>query len=178
MKKPILNIMKIIMTTLMLFCIVTPGSAQTKTKFNKPLTEQLIGTWALVSVDNIYPDSSRIHPYGENPKGMLVFDQGLNYAIQIYKAVRPKIASGDKNVCTPEESRALIQGSNAHFGKYMVDEAKHTITFKIDHASFPNWEGADQERTYIYTGNEIRYVVTHTTQGGKAVVAEVVWRRL
>jgi hypothetical protein len=60
----------------------------------------------------------------------------------------------------------------------MVDEAKHTITFKIDRASFPNWEGADQERTYIYTGNEIRYVVTHTTQGGKAVVAEVVWRRL
>jgi hypothetical protein len=170
--------MKIMMTTLMLFCTVTFGSAQTKTNSNKPLKEQLIGTWALVSVDNIYPDSSRVHPYGENPKGMLVFDERSNYAIQIYKAVRPKIASGDKNVCTPEESKALIQGSNSHFGKYMVDEAKHTITFKIDRASFPNWEGADQERTYIYTGNEIRYVVTHTTQGGKAVVAEVVWRRL
>jgi hypothetical protein len=170
--------MKIMMIALILFCTVTIVSAQTKTNSNKPLKEQLIGTWALVSVDNIYPDSSRVHPYGENPKGMLVFDERSNYAIQIYKAVRPKIASGDKNVCTPEESAALIQGSNSHFGKYTVDEAKHTITFKVDHASFPNWEGTDQERTYIYTGNEIRYVVTHTTQGGKAVVAEVVWRRL
>jgi hypothetical protein len=170
--------MKTIMTTLMLFCAVAFVSAQTKTNSNKLLKEQFIGTWALVSVDNIYPDSSRIHPYGENPKGMLIFDERSNYAIQIYKAVRPKIVSGDKNVCTPEESKALIQGSNAHFGKYEVDEAKHTITFKIEHASFPNWEGADQERTYIYTGNEIKYVVTNATQGGKAVVAEVVWRRL
>ena len=170
--------MKTIMTTLMLFCAVTIASAQTRTNSNKPLKEQFIGTWALVSVDNIYPDNSRVHPYGENPKGMLIFDERSNYAIQIYKAVRPKIVSGDKNICTPEESKALIQGSNAHFGKYKVDEAKHTITFKIEHASFPNWEGAEQERTYIYTGNELKYVVTNTTQGGKAVVAEVVWRRL
>ena len=170
--------MKTLMTTLMLFCTATIASAQTKTNSGKPLKERFIGIWALVSVDNIYPDGSRVHPYGDNPKGMLVFDERSNYAIQIYKALRPKIASGDKNVCTPEESKALIQGSNSHFGKYTVDEAKNTITFKIDHASFPNWEGADQERTYIYTGNEIKYVVSNTTQGGKAVVAEVVWRRL
>ena len=170
--------MKIVMTALVLFCALTVVSAPPKTKAKKTLKEQLIGTWKLVSVDNIYPDSSRVHPYGETPKGMLVFDDRSNYAIQIYKAVRPKVASGDKNICTPEESKALIQGSNAHFGTYTVDEAKHTITFKVDHASFPNWEGIDQERTYVYTGKEVRYVVTHTTQGGKAVVAEVVWRRL
>jgi len=170
--------MKITMSALILFCTVTFSYAQTKTNSNKPLKEQLIGTWTLVSVDNMYPDSSRVHPYGENPKGMLIFDERSNYAVQIYKAVRPKIVSGDKNVCTPEESKALIQGSNAHFGKYIVDEAKRTITFKIDHASFPNWEGANQERTYIYSGNMIKYVVTSTTQGGKAVVAEVAWRRL
>jgi hypothetical protein len=170
--------MKILTTAVVLFCTLTVASAQTKSNSNKPLKEQLIGTWTLVSVDNIYPDSSRVHPYGENPKGMLVFDNRSNYAIQIYKAIRPKIASGDKNICTPEESKALIQGSNAHFGKYTVDEAKHTITFKVNHASFPNWEGIDQERTYIYTANRISYVVTHTTQGGKAVVAEVVWKRL
>jgi hypothetical protein len=170
--------MKFILTTLMLFCIITYVSAQTESNVNKPLKEQLIGTWTLVAVDNIYPDNSRVHPYGVNPKGILIFDQQSNYAIQIYKNVRPKIASGDKNVCTPEESAALIQGSNAHFGKYIVDQDKHTITFIIDHASFPNWEGTDQERTYIYTGAEIKYVVTHTTQGGRVVVAEVVWKRL
>jgi Lipocalin-like domain len=143
----------------------------------KPLQEQLIGTWELASVDNIYPDSSRVHPYGDNPQGMLIFDVNGNYAIQILKAVRPKIVSGDKNKCTPEENAMMVQGSNSHFGKYSVDEASKTITFNIAHASFPNWEGTIQKRSYTYTGNEIKYVVTHTTQGGQSVIAEVAWRR-
>ena len=139
---------------------------------------QLTGTWTLVSVNNIYPDGSRVHPYGEAPKGLLVFDEKGNYAIQILKAVRPKIASGDKNKCTPEEYAALVQGSNAHFGTYTVDEAEKNITFMIGGASFPNWEGTQQKRSYTYTGHEIRYVVTQTTQGGTSVIAEVVWKRL
>lgn len=136
------------------------------------------GTWELVSVDNIYPDSSRVHPYGDHPQGMLMFDNKGNYTIQIFNATRPKVTSGDKNKCTPEENAALVQGSNAHFGKYTIDEATHTITFNITHASFPNWEGTTQKRAYTYINNVLSYVVTHTTQGGAAVVAEVVWRRL
>ncbi|MBO9563643.1 MAG: lipocalin-like domain-containing protein [Niastella sp.] len=138
----------------------------------------LSGTWILISVDNIYPDGSRIHPYGENPKGLLVFDEKGNYAIQILKAVRPQVASGDKNKCTPEEYAALVQGSNAHYGKYIVDEAGKTITFIIEGASFPNWEGTQQKRSYVYNGQTIKYVVTQTTQGGVAVIAEVAWKRL
>lgn len=156
--------------------LVTLGA--TMTFAQKPsLQQQLVGTWKLISVDNIYPDSSRVHPYGDNPSGMLIFDKNGNYAIQILRTTRPQIKSGDKNTCTPEEYLALVQGSNSHFGKYIVDEPNKTITFKIEKAFFPNWEGTEQKRSYIYTGNEIRYVVTHTTQGGKAVIAEVAWKR-
>ncbi len=144
----------------------------------KSVQEQLTGTWTLVSVDNIYPDSSRVHPYGDNPQGMLIFDAKGNYTIQILKAVRPKVASGDKNKCTPEENALLVQGSNSHFGNYSVDETSNTITFNIAHAFYPNWEGTEQKRLYTFTGNEIKYVVTHTTQGGQSVIAEVAWRRL
>lgn len=142
------------------------------------LQKQLIGTWTLISVDNIYPDSSRVYPYGKDPQGLLMFDEKGNYAIQILKAVRPKIESGDKNKCTQEESTALVQGSNSHFGKYEVNEEKTSITFFIEHAFYPNWEGTEQERIYTYTGNELKYVVTHTTQGGQKVIAEVAWRRI
>ncbi|WP_315823769.1 lipocalin-like domain-containing protein [Paraflavitalea speifideaquila] len=138
----------------------------------------LTGTWTLVSVANIYPDSSRIYPYGKDPKGLLVFDEQGNYAIQILQAGRPSIASGDKNKATPEEYAALVQGSNAHFGHYTINETDQTISFRIEHASFPNWEGTLQKRKYTYTGQDLKYVVTQTTQGGQAVVAEVVWKRL
>lgn len=170
--------MKKILLGLLLSVTASGVFAQKGIDKTKPLQEQLTGTWALVTVDNIYPDGSRVHPYGENPRGLLVFDAQGNYAIQIYKADRIKVASGDKNIVTTEESAALIQGSNAHFGKFTVDERAKTITFKIDHATFTNWDNVDQERSYTYTGNEIKYVVTHTTQGGKAVIAEVAWRRL
>jgi hypothetical protein len=145
---------------------------------NKPLQQQLVGTWLLVSVDNIYPDSSRVHPYGVNPQGMLMFDDKGNYTTQILKDVRPKVASGDKNKCTPEEYAALVQGSNSHFGKYEIDEKNKTITFKIQHASFPNWEGTEQKRSYTYSGTGLKYIVTQTTQGGQSVIAEVAWQRL
>lgn len=138
----------------------------------------LAGTWTLLSVDNIYPDGSRVHPYGNTPKGLLVFDQKGNYAIQILKAVRPQVASGDKNKCTPEEYTALVQGSNAHYGKYTVDTTGKTITFIIGGASFPNWEGTQQKRSYVYNGQTLKYVVTQTTQGGVSVIAEVAWKRL
>ncbi|MFV8342029.1 lipocalin-like domain-containing protein [Flavobacterium sp. XS2P39] len=140
--------------------------------------EKLVGSWSLVSIDNIYPDSSRVHPYGENPKGLLIFDANGNYAIQILKAVRSKIVSGDKNTCTAEENATLVQGSNSHFGKYEMDEEHKIMVFKIESASFPNWEGTTQKRSYIRTENEIKYVVTNTTQGGQSIIAEVVWRKL
>ena len=152
------------------FILFTLGSMSITYAQNK-----LTGTWTLVSVDNIYPDSSRIHPYGEHPQGLLMMDTKGNYAIQIFNVIRPKVISGDKNKCTPEENAALVQGSNAHFGKYMADDK--TITFNIAHASFPNWEGTIQKRSYTFTGNELKYVVTNTTQGGQSVIAEVVWQR-
>ena len=152
--------------------------AQESKPLEKSLQQNIVGTWSLVSVTNIYPDGNKVYPYGENPHGMLIADEAGHYAIQILKANRPKVASGDKNVCTPEENAALVQGSNSHFGKYSTDEKNRTITFSIQHASFPNWESTQQMRSYTLVDNVLTYVVTHTTQGGQSVIAEVAWKKI
>ena len=138
--------------------------------------ENLTGIWSLVAVENINPDGSKTLPYGSNPNGLLVFDTSGNYAIQILKAVRPKVAAGDKNKATPEENAALVQGNNSHFGHYSVDETKQIITFQVEHAFYPNWERTVQERFYTLANNELKYIVTNTTNGG-AITAAVIWRR-
>ncbi len=143
---------------------------------SKRIKRQFVGTWSLVAVENINPDSSKTLPYGISPQGLLVFEPNGDYAIQILKAVRPKVVANDKNKATPEENATLVQGNNSHFGKYSVDENKYTITFKVEHAFYPNWEGTVQERTYTLESNVLRYVVTHTTNGG-AITAVVVWKR-
>jgi hypothetical protein len=146
--------------------------------FAQKMEKTFIGSWKLISVENTNADGEKTFPYGMNPKGTLFFDEKGNYAIQIYKNDRAKIVSGDKNKCTPEENAAIVQGSNSHFGKYEIDALLKTITFKIETASFPNWEQTKQKRSYSYHNNELEYIVVNTTQGGKSVTAKVVWKKL
>ncbi len=140
-------------------------------------SSSLVGTYKLAVVDNIQPDGSRVHLYGDDPQGILTLDSNGRYALQIYRQGRPKFAAKDKAKGTPEENQAAIQGCNAHYGRYTVDPQKHTITFQIEHASFPNWEGNSQTRHYQLDGNRLTYVVDTPTTGGN-VKGEVVWERL
>lgn len=155
------------------------SETQAQKASDKPINknDKLIGLWSLVAVENTNPDGSKTLPYGPNPQGLLVFDVSGSYAIQILKAIRPQVAAGDKNKATPEENAALVQGNNSHFGKYSMDEVKQIVTFQVEHAFYPNWEGTIQERFYTLSNNELKYIVTHTTNGG-AVTAAVIWKKM
>jgi hypothetical protein len=48
----------------------------------KSLKEQLVGSWTLVSSNNIAPDGTKRQVYGPNPKGILILD-GSGYFVQI-----------------------------------------------------------------------------------------------
>jgi len=137
---------------------------------------KIAGTYTLLVVDNIKPDGSRVHLYGDHPKGILMFDTAGNYSLQILSANRPKFQSGDKSKGTDEENRQAIRGSNTHFGRYSADDSKHTITFMIDHASFPNWEGTTQVRPFEFDGKVFKYTVPSPTTGG-AATGEVIWEK-
>ena len=137
---------------------------------------RFVGTWTLVSVDNIQPDGSRTQPYGPGPQGILMFDAEGRYALQIFRADRPKFASNDKSHGTAAEYEAAVNGANSHFGRFVVDEAGKSITFAIEHASFPNWEGTEQKRSFTLVGDELTYTVPVTTNA-TAAAGEVKWRR-
>ena len=136
----------------------------------------LVGTWILVRVDNALPDGTRTPLYGESPQGLLMFDAQGRYALQILREGRPRFAANDKSKGTPEENQAAVQGSNSHFGRYTVDAGSGTLIFHIEHASYPNWEGTEQKRTYTLSADRLKYVVPTPTTGA-AVVGEVEWRR-
>ena len=157
--------------------ILVLGLVATTLSALEPAHEPLTGTWTLVSVDNVFPDGTRVQPYGPNPKGILMFDAAGRYSLQIFRAGRAGFASNEKSRGTAEEYKATVEGTNSHFGKYPIDEAAHTITFQIEHASFPNWEGTEQKRSFTRAGDELRYTVPVTTTKDGAV-GEVVWRRV
>jgi hypothetical protein len=137
---------------------------------------KLAGSWTLVLVDNILPNGERVHLYGPDPQGFLTFDENGRYALQIYRANRSRFAANDKSEATPDENSAAVQGSNSHFGSYAIDDIDRTIVFYIEHASFPNWEGTEQMRSFSVIGDHLKYTMPTPTSGGSAV-GEVEWKR-
>src|SRR5215813_2590943 len=55
-----------------------------------------------------------------------------------------------------------------------VNAADKTITFKIETATFPNWDGTEQKRAFTVTGDELTYTVPAASGGGTATT---VWKR-
>ena len=111
------------------------------------LKDRIVGTWDFVVAEVTAPDGKKSFPFGETPKGILIFTPDGRFA-QIHVAADvPKIASNNRMTGTSEEYAAIMRRSLSVFGTYAVDEANKTVTYHIVSASFPNWEGEAQTRT-------------------------------
>ena len=141
--------------------LVMAGSAGAQ---QKPLKDQLIGTWTLVSSN----------AYGEKPLGIQMFDASGHFAVILLRADVPKYTANNRLQATPAEQKATVDGSLASFGTYSVEGTDLKVHF--DGSTFPNWKGADQKRTNVtVNGDEFRYTVPAPSGGG--VSSELVWRR-
>ncbi|SFA75209.1 Lipocalin-like domain-containing protein [Collimonas sp. OK607] len=140
----------------------------------KTLNEQLIGAWMYVSVDTVRSDGSRVPMYGPNPQGLVIFDGNGHYALVNSRSGQPKFASNNRMDGTPDENKAIVQGSIAHFGRYSVNETDKTITFRIETSTFPNWNGVEQRRPFTITGDELKWTTPAASGGGSG---EVVLKR-
>src|SRR3954470_8417258 len=108
------------------------------------LKDAIVGTWDFVVAEVTAPDGKKSFPFGERPKGILIFTADGRFA-QIHVAGDvPKIASNNRLTGTPEEYAAIMRRSLSVFGSYTVDEANKTVTYNITSSSYPNWEGEAQ----------------------------------
>jgi hypothetical protein len=133
----------------------------------------LAGTWTLVAADVQRPDGTIERDYGAAPKGRLAIDAQGRYTLQIFKAERPRFASADKTAGTADEFRAAVLGSSTHYGTIALEDGQ--LVFHIEAASFPNWEGTVQRRSFEVRGDELRYRVPARPDGGIPIS---VWRRM
>jgi hypothetical protein len=142
-----------------------------------PPPSPLAGTWTLVAADRIGADGVRRHDYGEHAAGRMIVDREGRYVLGIYSAERPRFAAGVMARGTADELGAAVLGQSAHFGVIAVDSAHHTLRFRIERASFPNWEGTEQVREYRLDGDELTYQVP-ASASGNGTIAISVWRRV
>jgi hypothetical protein len=139
---------------------VATGSAQT-------LKEQLTGTWTLVSNVEKYQDGKEENSFGPRMKGQLMLSPTGRFSVFLVGGDRPKSA----DPTTP------IGPAVAYFGTYTVDEGSKTLSYHVEGATFPNFEGTDQKATVTIKGDELSYVRAPIPSSRGSFVPTVTWKR-
>ena len=160
----------VIVTGLAFAMMGSPAVAQ------QSLKDQIVGTWEFVVAEVTAPDGKQSFPFGESPKGLLIFTPDGRFS-QIHVASDvPRIASGNRLTGTAEEYAEIMRRSLSVFGTYTVDEDKKTVTYRIVSSSFPNWQGEAQTRR-IDKLNADEFVNTNPNVAGGRGSAANIYRR-
>jgi hypothetical protein len=139
--------------------------------------KDLVGTWTLVSI-TLEQEGKKTDFYGPNPRGQVTYDADGHFSLIITRSDLPKFASNNRVAGTPEENKAIVQGSIAYFGTYSVSEADKIISSHIENCTFPNWNGIDRKTSFNISGDELSTTVVSgpLTSIGTGT-AHTVWKR-
>ncbi|MFZ6760695.1 lipocalin-like domain-containing protein [Undibacterium sp. Ji50W] len=160
-------------------CISLPACAlmQQDSDQNEQAQKRLTGTWTLIGAPEIRADGSRGETFGANPQGLLIIDDTGRYSLQIYKAERTKFANGDKRKGSESEFRAAALDTSAHYGRCFIDVERNVLIFRIEHASFPNWDGSEQARQFELKADVLSYRVP-AGASGNGTTAISIWKKI
>lgn len=148
------------------------GAAQAQAA--KTLQEQLVGTWNFVIAEVVTADGNKTLPFGDKPKGMVIFTADGHFTQVHVSGGLPKIASNNRLAGSDADNKAIVQGTLALFGTYTVDETKKTITYNIEASTFPNLEGVKQTRTIdALSADEFRNTNPAAARDGPATALNI-----
>ena len=150
------------------FILSEEAAAQTTAK-------DLVGTFTLVSI-TLEQDGKKTDFYGPNPQGQRTFDPTGRFTEIITRSDLPKFASNNRQAGTPEENKAVVQGSIALFGTYSVSETDKTYTQDVESCTFPNWNGTQRKYSFDVSGDELSITVLSAPSTATGTV-HLVWKR-
>ena len=106
----------------------------------------------------------------------MTFDPNGRVSVIITRSDLPKFASNNRQAGTPEENKAVVQGSLAFFGTYSVSETDKTYTQHVESCTFPNWNGTERKYSFDISGDELNVTVISAPSTGTGT-AYAVWKR-
>jgi hypothetical protein len=141
------------------------------------LSARLAGTWRLRSRIDLTASGERcLEPtLGEDPVALVFFDRAGHFAAQFMKRDRattvPAAAGGSNN------TRA-VDGYDAYFGTYSVDEERGVVTTTLLGALAREHVGAVLTRAMRVDGDTLTITLDTTSIGGQPVTRTLTWLRV
>ena len=149
----------------------SPASSEVASRF--------IGAWRLLACETRNSRGRVEFPFGDKPKGQLLYDASGNMSAQLMRTERARFASRDPALGTDAEVREAFGGYIGYFGTYSIDDSTQSVTHKVHGASFPNWTGANLVRSYAFDEKGLLRLSTPPIQvGGESLEYVLWWERI
>ncbi|MGQ0642965.1 MAG: lipocalin-like domain-containing protein [Gemmatimonadaceae bacterium] len=137
--------------------LIAVGHAQAQQRAPTP---RLVGTWRLVSYENVDEAGRLTRPYGNPPLGFFVYDAAGNVFIQISKnPPLNRVPGTDDDSPLPGASslvlRETLEAYIAYFGTYSVDSARKEIVHRVVSDVWRDYSGTEQRRSFRLMGDTL-----------------------
>lgn len=134
---------------------------------------QLVGTWRLISGEQVREGEAPVFSLGPSPSGTLTYTANGRVQAQLASTIRPKVRAAD---ATLEQQRELMRTYLAYFGTFEVDEQAGTVTHHLDGSVGP------RDRTFTLTaqlsGDRLVVLTATTVVDGKKRFGRTTWARM
>lgn len=140
------------------------------------IIESLKGSWMLVSMSYENANGEIVHLYGENPIGILTYDDNGYMNAQMGFRYRSNFTTESLGDGNPEEIMSAYKSYMAYFGRYYEKEPG-VIVHHVEGCLFPNWQHRDEIR---YAKIEDNLLVISTPKiefENHSIVIKAIWKR-
>ena len=140
---------------------------------------QLVGTWRLVSRVVTSEDGTVVQDagLGKTPIGYLIYDPSGHMAAQLMRLDRPMAIDCGTSSPAPSDNSQSLNGYDAYFGTYIIDETNHTVTHHLEGALAAADVGKNLVREFQVSGDKLTIVVRTNSQKGKQI-RTLTWERV
>lgn len=138
-------------------------------------SDELVGTWRLVSVSASTEVGGNDSPFGSSPTGMLTYTGDGRMTVLIAHSGRTAL-SGDRISAPAEERAEAFATFLAYAGRYSLKGDK--VIHHVEISSVENWVRTDLVRTITYEGERITLATPPLSVGGRMQITKLVWERM
>lgn len=139
----------------------------------------LVGCWDLVlREDRNEAGELRIDPgLGADPIGLLVYDASGRFSAQFMRRNRSTGDDAPEQAASGLNNTRSINGYDAYFGRYSVDEDTHMVTQTLEGALAADNVGVVVTRRMEVDGDTLTLRLPTTAADGEPIVRTLQWRR-
>ena len=139
-------------------------------------SDNIVGTWKLVSFSGVTANGEAKRLMGDKPTGFLTYTSDGRMSVIITAENRKSLSVPDRIAAPVAERAEAFSTLIAYAGRYTMNDDR--ITHRVEASAMPNQVGTDQVRTAKLEGEHLILRTPPIVQGGVEIRTELIWERV